>query len=260
MAPGMLGASSRKARPGFRDDADRQARAACRLRAARFLRDRRAVSAIEFALILPVLLILMLAGTQLVTYVNASRKVGLVAQSISQMISQAMPPAGSTVATVNATDLHFSFDSALVLFPYLMKDGPRQGLQWWQDIAITYAAVAFTQTASNCTGGDLSACYTGAVVWTSSGTTGGNYRPCTVPQLPAADTAPPSRTTLPRSVFGPGSIVAVDVVFNFKPTFGARFIPAVRIARSMYVQPRYATLVNFDPAGNDGIAVKCPGF
>ena len=228
--------------------------------ATRFLGDTRAASVIEFALILPVLLILMLGGIQLVTYIDASRKVGLIAQSISQMISQAMPPSGSTVATVTAADLHFSYDSTLVLFPYLLKDAPRQGLQWWQDIAITYAAVAFTQTSSNCTGGDLSACYTAAVAWTSSGTTGGNYRPCAVPQLPAADTAPPNRTTLPRSVFGPGSIVAVDVVFNFKPTFGARFIPAVRIARSMYVQPRYAALVNFDTTGNDGIAVKCPGF
>ncbi|GJD67067.1 hypothetical protein MPEAHAMD_7274 [Methylobacterium frigidaeris] len=34
----------------------------------------------------------------------------------------------------------------------------------------------------------------------------------------------------------------------------------MRIARSMYVQPRYATLVNFHVAGNDGIATKCPGF
>lgn len=228
--------------------------------ATRFLGDTRAASVIEFALILPVLLILMLGGIQLVTYIDASRKVGLIAQSISQMISQAMPPSGSTVATVTAADLHFSYDSTLVLFPYLLKDAPQQGLQWWQDIAITYAAVAFTQTSSNCTGGDLSACYTAAVAWTSSGTTGGNYRPCKVPQLPAADTTPPNRTTLPRSVFGPGSIVAVDVVFNFRPTFGARFIPAVRIARSMYVQPRYAALVNFDTTGNDGIAVKCPGF
>jgi len=228
--------------------------------ATRFLGDTRAASVIEFALILPVLLILMLGGIQLVTYIDTSRKVGLIAQSISQMISQAMPPSGSTVATVTAADLHFSYDSTLVLFPYLLKDAPRQGLQWWQDIAITYAAVAFTQTSSNCTGGDLSACYTAAVAWTSSGTTGGNYRPCKVPQLPAADTTPPNRTTLPRSVFGPGSIVAVDVVFNFRPTFGARFIPAVRIARSMYVQPRYAALVNFDTTGNDGIAVKCPGF
>ncbi|MDP4002062.1 TadE/TadG family type IV pilus assembly protein [Methylobacterium sp. NEAU K] len=228
--------------------------------ARRFCADARAVSAVEFALILPVLLILMLGGTQLVTYINATRKVELIAQSISQMISQAMPPAGSTVATVNATDLHFSFDSALVLFPYLMKDGPRQGLQWWQDIAITYAAIAFTQTASNCTGSDLSGCYAANVVWTSSGTSGGNYRPCTVPQLAAADTAPPSRSTLPRSVFGPGSIIAVDVVFTFQPSFGARFIPAVRIARSMYVQPRYASLVTFDTTGNDGIATKCPGY
>jgi Flp pilus assembly pilin Flp len=228
--------------------------------ATRFLGDTRAASVIEFALILPVLLILMLGGIQLVTYIDASRKVGLIAQSISQMISQAMPPSGSTVATVTAADLHFSYDSTLVLFPYLLKDAPRQGLQWWQDIAITYAAVAFTRTSSNCIGGDLSACYTAAVAWTSSGTTGGNYRPCKVPQLPAADTTPPNRTTLPRSVFGPGSIVAVDVVFNFRPTFGARFIPAVRIARSMYVQPRYAALVNFDTTGNDGIAVKCPGF
>ena len=224
-----------------------------------FIADTRAVSAVEFALIFPVLLVLMLAGIQLVTYINATRKVELIAQSISQMISQAQPPQNSTTATVNATDLHFSFDSALVLFPYLMKDAPRQGLQWWQDIAITFASVNFTQTASNCTGTtDLSNCYAAKVVWTSTGTTGGNYRPCTPAQLPADNTAAPSRATLPRSVFGPGSLIAVDVVFTFRPSFGARFIPAMRIARSMYVQPRYASLVDLDTTGNDGIATKCP--
>jgi Flp pilus assembly protein TadG len=224
-----------------------------------FIGDTRAVSAVEFALIFPVLLVLMLAGIQLVTYINATRKVELIAQSISQMISQAQPPQNSTTATVNATDLHFSFDSALVLFPYLMKDAPRQGLQWWQDIAITFASVSFTQTATNCTGTtDLSNCYAAKVIWTSTGTTGGNYRPCTPAQLPADNTAAPSRATLPRSVFGPGSLIAVDVVFTFRPSFGARFIPAMRIARSMYVQPRYASLVDLDSTGNDGIATKCP--
>jgi Flp pilus assembly protein TadG len=224
-----------------------------------FIRDTRAVSAVEFALIFPVLLILMLAGIQLVTYINATRKVELIAQSISQMLSQAQPSQGSTTALVNATDLHFSFDSALVLFPYLMKDAPRQGLQWWQDIAITFASVNFSQTASNCTGTtDLSNCYTPKVIWTSTGTTGGNYRPCTPAQLPADNTAAPSRTTLPRSVFGPGSVIAVDVVFTFRPTFGARFIPSMRIARSMYVQPRYAALVDYDTTNNDGIATRCP--
>lgn len=229
--------------------------------AGRFAADTRAVSAVEFALVFPVLLILMLAGTQLVTYVNATRKVELIAQSISQMLSQAQPPPSATVATVNAADLHFSFNSSLVLFPYLMKDAPNQGLQWWQDIAISFASVAFTQTATNCSDTtDLSKCYAANVVWTSTGTSGGGYRPCTPAQLPADNTAAPTRATLPRSVFGPGSLIAVDVVFNFKPSFGARFIPAVRIARSMYVQPRYAALVNFDTTGNDGIATKCPGY
>lgn len=229
--------------------------------ARRFRADARAVSALEFALIFPVLLLLMLAGTQLITYINATRKVELVVQSIGQMLSQAQPPQDASIATVNAADLHFSFDSALVLFPYLMKDGPRQGLQWWQDIAITFAAVTFTPTGSSCpAGADPSTCFIANVVWTSTGTAGGNYRPCTVPQIAADNTAAPSRNTLPRSIFGPGSIIAVDAVFTFRPTFGARFIPAVRIARSMYLQPRYAALVNFDATGNDGIATKCPGY
>ena len=228
---------------------------------ARFADDRRGVSAIEFAVVLPMLVMLMLGGIQLVTYVNATRKVELVAQSISQMLSQAVPPPGSTIATVNATDLHFSYDASLVLFPSLMKDGPRQGLQWWQDIAINYASVSFTQTSTGCSDpADMSACYTANVVWTSSGTPGGNERPCAIPLLPAANAAPPSPGTLPRSVYGPGTLIVIDVVFTFKPSFGAKFFPESRIARSVYVQPRYATLVNYDTANSDGIASKCPGY
>lgn len=216
---------------------------------------------LEFSLVLPILLVLMLGGIQLIAFVNATRKVELVARSISQMISQSVPPQGSTIAMVTATDLHFSYDSTLVLFPYLMKDGQRQGISWWQDIMIKYASVNFTQKAANCTDTtDMSACYTANVVWTSTGTTGSNARPCAVPLLPADNTAPPSVGTLPRSVFGPGSLIVIDVVFTFTPTFGAKFFPAVRIARSAYVQPRYATLVNYDTTNSDGIATKCPGY
>ncbi len=108
------------------------------------------------------------------------------------------------------------------------------------------------------------ASYRADVVWTSTGTTqpssGPAYRPCSTPQVAAADTADPTPKTLPRSVFGPASMVVIDVVFTFHPTFGAAYLPSMRIARSAYVQPRYASLINFDPNGNDGIATKCPGF
>ena len=225
----------------------------------RFAAAQDGVSAVEFSLVLPVLIVLLLAGVQLVTYINATRKVEAIAASISEMISQAVPPSGSTEATVNALDLHFSYDSTLVLFPYIMKDSAQKGVSWWQDISISYASVQFTQIPrSNCTGNaDQSSCYTANVVWTSNGTAGANYRPCLVPQLPADDTAPPSRSTLPRSLFGPGSIIAVDVVFTFVPTFGAKFLQSLKIARSVFVQPRYAPVIKFDNSGNDGIASTC---
>ena len=70
----------------------------------------------------------------------------------------------------------------------------------------------------------------------------------------------PNRTTLPRSSYGPGSLVAIDVVFDFQPTFGSGFVPAIRIARSAYVMPRYASLVNYDTTNNTGIATRCTGF
>ncbi len=240
--------------------------AAWRRLLGRFRRAERGVAAIEFAVILPILLTLLLTGTQVVIFINASRKVGQVARSISQMISQAKPPPdnSTTVAKVNALDLHFSFDAAMVIFPYLLNDAKRQNKAWWTDISINYASIAFTKVQGTCNDpADQSACYTANVVWTSTGTTqpyGDNYRPCTAAQLPADNTAAPSRTALPRSVFGPASLIVIDVVFNFTPTLGSKFFPAIKIARSAYVQPRYASLINYDTANSDGIATKCPGY
>ncbi|ABY29337.1 TadE/TadG family type IV pilus assembly protein [Methylorubrum extorquens] len=236
--------------------------------AERFRAAEGAVAAIEFALILPTLLLILFAGTQVVAYVNATRKVELVAHSISQMISQSVPLDTTNVARVNATDLHFSYDATLVLFPYVMKDAKRQGRSWWENISINYASIQFKAKNTACqnnpdTSTDLSPCYNANVVWTTTGTAqpgGANYRPCDTPQLPADDDATPSRATLPRSTYGPGSLVVIDVAFDFTPTFGSGFVPAVRIARSAYVQPRYASLVNFDTTNNDGIATKCTGY
>lgn len=238
-------------------------------RVARFRAADGAIATIEFALILPTLLLIMFAGIQVVAYVDATRKVDLVAHSISQMISQATPPANTSVALVNATDIHFSYDAALVLFPYAMKDAKRRGIAWWQALSINYASIQFTPKNTTCqnsatSSADLSACYDANVVWTSSGTAqpsdGANYRPCGTAQQPADDSAPPSRTTLPRSAFGPASLLVIDVVFNFTPTFGSGIVPAIRIARSAYVQPRYASLVSYDISNNDGIASKCSGY
>lgn len=230
----------------------------------RFMRAERGVAAIEFAVILPILLVLLLTGIQLVLYINASRKVGQVARSISQMISQVKPPDNSSTATVNALDLHFGYDATMVIFPYLLNDAKRQNVAWWRNIAINFASIAFTKTTGTCSDpADQSNCYVANVVWTSTGTSqpyGQMYRPCVVPQLPTDNTATPNPALLPRSVYGPASLIVIDVVFKFTPTFGVGFLPTLTISRSAYVQPRYATLINYDTTSNDGIASKCPGY
>lgn len=227
-----------------------------------FPAEARGASAVEFALVFPVLALLLLGGLQVVLYVDATRRVEAVATSISQMISQATPAtAGSTTATVNALDLHFSYDAALVLFPYLMSDGKRKGVAWWQDITIDYASIQFTQIVKPCpTATDQSGCYRADVVWTSTGTVGTTTRPCSVAQAAADDTAPTTPKTLPRSLFGPGSVIAIDVSFSFVPTFGANVLKPILISRSVFVQPRYAQLIKYDSTNSDGIATTCLGF
>lgn len=264
--PGTRIDSSRKARRGERrHTAFRVPATGLASRATTFLGADGGLAAIEFAVGLPVLLLILLGGSQLTLYVDASRKVDLIAQSISQMLSQAMPPTNKSVALVDAGDLHFSFDATLVLFPYLLQDSVRRSVPWYANISINYASIEFTPKSTSCPDSlDMSACYTAKVVWTSTGTAqpseGPNFRPCGIDQEPADNAAPPNRATLPRSVYGPTSLIVVDVVFTFRPTFGSRIVSPVRLARSAYMQPRYASLVNYDTTNDTGIATKCPGY
>ncbi|UMY18706.1 pilus assembly protein [Methylobacterium organophilum] len=227
------------------------------------------IAATEFVLLLPTLLFILFCGAQLITYIDATRKVDLVAYSVSQMVSQLPPPINGSIAKVNSTDLRFSYDSTLVLFPYVMADARLRGVKWQDNISINFASIEFRPKDASCKSkiqgaADASACYEAKVVWTSSGSPqpsdGPNFRPCSTSQRAMDDKAPPNRAALPRSAFGPLSLVVIDVVFTFRPTFGARFLPAIRIARSAYVQPRYAALVSYDTTNSDGIAVTCPGY
>ena len=215
------------------------------VRRSDFRRDARGTSALEFALCAPLFVALLLAGLDTARFSFATRQVEDVAATIGQMISVEQD------GTINGTDLQFYHDAAMVIFPQVLTDAAQQSKSWDDDIGISVASIQFTATARSCTVGCT---YVPKVLW-AGGTT---PRSCSVPPTAVADTAAPSPTTLPTSVFAAGSIVVVDVSFAFRPTIAPGFMATLPIRRSYYVAPRYVPTITYAAqAGAPSFAKAC---
>ena len=193
--------------------------------------DIRGVAAVEFALCTPILMLLLLVGFDTARYIVAARRLAVVAATIGQMLSV------STTGQIAAADLQFYEDSTVAIFPQVLQDSYQQGLTWRSDIGMTVSTVNFTGTSPS---------YQGLVNWT----VGTNLRPCKVPMVAASDTAPPSPSTLPTDVFGPGSLIVIDLSFKFRPTIASKLMNPINIVRSFYVQPRYVPSLNYSGSGS----------
>lgn len=172
----------------------------------RAVRDRRGVAAVEFAVILPVMLTLYVGTIDGTRLVMAARKADIVSRTISDLVAQqpSTPPVtSSTIATIfNA--------AAAIMAPF-----PTTSL------TLTVSAIAMKPQSNGL-------CCNATVNW--SYTQGGTLRPCNVnltladPGVAAAPTnlpkalIMPSASVLPTSTQVPYLIVA-DVGYTYKPFF-----------------------------------------
>ncbi|MFN4009226.1 MAG: TadE/TadG family type IV pilus assembly protein [Pannonibacter sp.] len=78
---------------------------------ASFAQDRRGVAAVEFALALPIMLILMIGSAETTEALNYKRKVNQVAISVADLVAQA-----ETVSKADMTDIMYA--SSLIMEPY----------------------------------------------------------------------------------------------------------------------------------------------
>jgi Flp pilus assembly protein TadG len=194
----------------------------------RFVRANAALTAVEFALVMPILLILLLGGVDLVRYINMARQLTYLANSMATMIAE-------RTTSLNGNDVTFAFNSALVAFPEVLNDPARHGAPWNTYLSLTLSSVQFTQTVPGC----KFACSLKASVMWSLGTVAS--RSCTVPPLRTSDNTKPSLITLPKDVFNQGTLIVADVSYPFVPTVGTAILPSVTMTRSIYLQPRYMT-------------------
>jgi Flp pilus assembly protein TadG len=198
--------------------------------------NRRAMAAVEAALIMPIFLMFLLGSYEAIRYVNMSRRLTTLANSMATMITTRMQP-------VNGNAVIFAFNSAMVIFPDVLSDPTRGSTNWWNYLSMTISNVLFTPTVAGCTTGCT---YQANIDW-SLGTDAS--RSCTIAPILVADSTISSLTTLPADVFNPGSLIVVDLSYPFVPLFGGKYIPSITIHRSAYLQPRYMSSVSIVNTG-----------
>lgn len=197
-----------------------------------FLRCRSATVAIEFAMVAPVAILLYVGAAEVTDGVMASRRVTVVAKTLSDLVSlqgtstqtTSTPTPGNAVSATTLSTLMTS--AATILAPY-----PTSSL------TMTISAIDVTNMA----GGP---CCSALVRW--SYTQGGTLRPCVVQitSLPStSDYSPsqipsgllPSGTQLPSPVY----IIVADVGYTYQPVMSKNLINfAPVMQRTRYMFPR----------------------
>lgn len=200
-----------------------------------------AIASIEFALLLPLLILLSLGAFELQRFLRFERQLTLAASNIASLTAQRQATnGGAPREDINSMPLIF----------------PMAADFWYGGVIYRMTHVVFTPTTAGCT---INCQYKADVawvwpIWTDLGSLNRDCGPIT----PAPAGAEPHGKTLPAAMFGPGSLVIVELRTTYQPIFGAGLIAATTLTRQGFASPRFASpYLKLNPFGNLRI---CPGF
>ena len=175
----------------------------------RFARDRRAASAVEFALSLPFLLVLYIGGIQLSQAVSADRKVTLLARTVGDLVAQS--------ASLSSTDVQNILSiSTAVLYPLPLTDGGGTS-------KVTMKVSEVWTNSKNIT----------KVDWSKG-------------QNATADTSGQT-VTIPDPEGDTATVMAV-VSYTYTPTVSFGIIGPLTMTKTIYMRPRLSECVALDGA------------
>lgn len=194
---------------------------------SRFARDASGLAAVEFAMILPIMITCYFGCLEVTQGFTASRKVSILARSLSDLTSQAS-------AAVTATEMTNIFDAARgVMTPFDSTIAK-----------MTVSGIVFTGASPN------TKAYTD---W--SATRNGSLRPCGLLTQVANGTAP-APNNIPSGLVSAGTTIIVsDVEYIYTPLIGGAFktigngASSFTLKQTSYMRPRNVTRVSFSGTG-----------
>ncbi len=259
-------------------------RASAGLRALRLRRDDRGVAAVEFALLLPLMITLYIGSTEITQGVLASRKMAILSRSLSDLVAQ--QPSGITSPCTTAglcdTTMTSIFSAAsAIMSPFstaALGDGTStltmtvSGVEFvsytslpGSNAAKTWVptqsklATAFTPTTTD-------PGYQAMVRWSkvAASPNAGTARSCATPLTPADTSTAPAATNLPQGLYSSGSLIIADVTYKYQPTFGQSFLAwsssatYVSMSNTTYMRPRnWTTYITY--SSQSGVGASCTG-
>ena len=185
-------------------------------------RDQRGVAAVEFALLLPVMLTMYIGSVEVSQSLNANRRVVLLARTIADLTTQSPKLAAADLGGVVAA-------ASAVLSP--LSTVPAK-------IRITSIAISSSGSIDPKVVNPASVCWSYQQGWTA-------YARGTVL----------SETQLPSALrFEPGtSIIMAEVEYPYKPVIGYVLTGTMTLTERIYMRPRMSTYVERSDLANNGI-------
>ncbi len=202
---------------------------------APFTHSRSGVAALEFALIAPAMIVMLVGGVEVSSAITAANRATFIAETIGELVSRTKGPIGES-------EMAGFIKMAALIDPNVIRHAANTGKTLEAAVDVTVSSVEFSLADAAC---ERDCTYRADVEFSTSLT--GRKRPCG--RLAPGSGSSPS--TLPPEVFGPGSIVVVDVVANYEPVLVSVLSETISFHRSTFFRPRHVAAVEY--------AVSCPG-
>ena len=227
-----------------------------------------AVASMEFGLLAPVLVVVLLGIVDLSDAIIAQRRLNEAVQQVGLMATQlSIQPNQTTTLTVaqlnEASSVIFSIIPPLAnVAAYNAKSNPTPVY------AVTVSDVVFVPTSTACDPGLTCTSYTAQLAWSVPLQYGQQIeRNCGTVTQTSATASPVIVNNLPSTVPTSGvtsaltSTLVVDVVYNFVPIFG-KFLGSFTMRDTAYFNQRsiVAPYVTYNTAGSSSGGVVCSGY
>jgi Flp pilus assembly protein TadG len=224
-------------------------------------RDRSGSPAMEFALIAPVMFILLSESYDVTQLLIARQQVTTAAQQIVEIATElSIQPDQSTSLTVNQA---YQAETAI----YALMPRLRLGSDT-NKFSVTLSAAVFASTPAGCTQG-VDCAYVASTAWStmlSLSTLSPRVpvvRACgVIPQVDATQQA--TIANLPTAGMSTvTSLVIADVTYVYEPLFSGFVLGPVTLSRTAFLPPRVGSAtqyVQYDLANSTTNSSICPGF